>query len=101
MTTGSILELALAVALIGAGIWYYRRPRGDSYGGQGAVMLMFVVIVSLLPWILAGLAAWWLWRRLRRLSFARPWAPAGPSEPSDPAGALSAGGAASAEAHPS
>jgi len=44
MTPAHLLELLLAVALIGAGIWYYRRPRGqgDSYGGQGAVLLMFI-----------------------------------------------------------
>ena len=37
MTTREIIELALAVALIGGGIWSYRRG-----GTQGAVILMIV-----------------------------------------------------------
>lgn len=47
MSTQHILELVLAVALIGAGIFYYRRPRadGDSYGGQGAVLLLIVGVI--------------------------------------------------------
>lgn len=44
MTIARIAELVLAVAIVGAGIWYYRRPRadGDNYGGQGAVLLLIV-----------------------------------------------------------
>ena len=44
MTPVRMVELAVAVALIGAGIWAYRRrdPKDGQPGGQGAV-LMFVV----------------------------------------------------------
>jgi hypothetical protein len=46
MSSFRILELAAAVAMIATGIFYYRRPRsdgdGDSYGGQGAVLLLVV-----------------------------------------------------------
>lgn len=42
MSALKILELAVAIAMIGAGIFYYRRPRADSYGGQGAVLLLVV-----------------------------------------------------------
>ena len=42
-TTGRMVELAAAVALVGAGLWFYRRrDKSDSYGPQGAV-IMFVV----------------------------------------------------------
>jgi len=44
MTTATILELALAAALIVAGIILYRRRgREDSrHGSQGAVILLFI-----------------------------------------------------------
>ena len=45
MTTGAILELVVAIALIAGGIWHYRRrPRGTGRRGdtQGAVLLMLV-----------------------------------------------------------
>ena len=42
MTTASILELAVAAALILGGAWlYWRRGREDPrHGSQGAVILM-------------------------------------------------------------
>ena len=44
MTTLQILEVAIAVALLAAGIWLYRRPspEPDHYGSQGAVLLFVV-----------------------------------------------------------
>jgi hypothetical protein len=42
-TPGRIAELAVAVVLLGLGIWFYRRrDRSDTYGGQGAVILLVV-----------------------------------------------------------
>ena len=44
LTTSRMIELAIAVALIVAGLWFYRRkdPKDGSQGGQGAV-IMFVI----------------------------------------------------------
>ncbi len=43
MSGGRMIELAVAVVLVGAGVFFYRRrDKGDSYGPQGAV-IMFVV----------------------------------------------------------
>ena len=44
MTTGRMIELAAAVALLVAGIVFYRRKPadGNSYGNQGAVILLVV-----------------------------------------------------------
>ena len=47
MTSGRMIELAVAVLLLGAGVYFYRRPKGnadkgDTYGSQGAV-IMFVI----------------------------------------------------------
>lgn len=43
LTPGRIAELAVAVLLLGAGIWFYqRRDKADNYGGQGAVILLVV-----------------------------------------------------------
>ena len=44
LTTSRMIELAIAIALIVAGVWFYRRrdPRDGSQSGQGAV-IMFVV----------------------------------------------------------
>src|SRR6185437_11335993 len=38
LSTGRMIELAVAVVLLVAGLWFYRRrdPSGGSYGGQGA-----------------------------------------------------------------
>lgn len=41
-----IAELALAVVLLIAGIWFYRRPSNDGQpGGQGAVLLFVVALL--------------------------------------------------------
>jgi hypothetical protein len=45
-----MIELAAAVALLGAGVWLYRRrPQGDGagdgYGNQGAVMLLVIALI--------------------------------------------------------
>jgi hypothetical protein len=47
MSTGRMIELAAAVALLAFGLWLYRRPkadadRSDSYGSQGAVILFVI-----------------------------------------------------------
>ena len=49
MTTQQIIEIAIAAALIVAGIWLYRRRAADGqrYGSQSAV-LMFVAAAILL-----------------------------------------------------
>ena len=43
------MELALAVAAIGAGVWLYRQPKGpDGYGSQGAVLLFAVAVLLII-----------------------------------------------------
>ena len=47
MTTARIIELAVAVAILAAGLWLYRRrvatdTGADAYGSQGAVILFVV-----------------------------------------------------------
>jgi hypothetical protein len=49
MTTGSMIEVAVAVVLLVGGIWLYRRPKGpDGYGNQGAVILLVIAIILLI-----------------------------------------------------
>jgi hypothetical protein len=50
MTIGRIIELAVAVALIGFGVWLYRaRKQADQgYGSQGAVLLFVVAAIMAL-----------------------------------------------------
>ena len=43
MTTGSMIEVGVAVAMIAAGIWVYRRG-----GSQGAVILFVVAAIILI-----------------------------------------------------
>ena len=43
MTTASIIEVAVAVAMIAGGIWAYRRG-----GSQGAVILFVVAAIILI-----------------------------------------------------
>ena len=50
MSTGRLIELAAAVLILGAGVWFYRRPRdksdkSDSYGSQGAVIMFVVALI--------------------------------------------------------
>ena len=46
MTTGRMIELAAAVLLLGGGIWFYRRrDKADSYGPQGAVIMLVVAAI--------------------------------------------------------
>lgn len=47
MTPGRMIELAVAVALLVAGVLYYRRKPadGNSYGNQGAVILLVVAVI--------------------------------------------------------
>lgn len=43
LTPGRIAELAVAALMLGGGVWFYqRRDKADSYGGQGAVILLVV-----------------------------------------------------------
>ena len=47
MTNGRMIELAAAVLLLGAAIYFYRRKPADgsSYGNQGAVILLVVAAI--------------------------------------------------------
>ena len=45
MTTYRMVELALAVALLVAGIWLYRRRHPEGYGSQSAVLLLVVAAI--------------------------------------------------------
>ena len=59
LTGTRMVELAAAVALLGAGIYYYRRrdptaDQADHYGAQGAVIL-FVIAAILGVHALGGL----------------------------------------------
>ena len=47
MTTGLIIELVIAAAILAAGIWLYRKPspQPDRYGSQGAVLLFAVAAI--------------------------------------------------------
>ena len=46
MTAGRMVELAVAVVLLVAGvILYRRRDKGDSYGSQGAVILFVIAAI--------------------------------------------------------
>lgn len=47
MTTGRMVELAVAVLLLVAGVILYRRKPadGNSYGNQGAVLLLVVAAI--------------------------------------------------------
>ena len=46
MTTGRMIELAAAVVILGAGVFFYRRrDKSDSYGPQGAVILFAVAAI--------------------------------------------------------
>jgi hypothetical protein len=45
-----MIELAAAVLILAAGVYFYRRPRdksdkSDSYGSQGAVILFVVAVI--------------------------------------------------------
>jgi hypothetical protein len=42
-----MIELAVAVVLLGAGIWLYRARRSadQGYGSQGAVLLFVIAII--------------------------------------------------------
>ena len=46
MTVGRMVELAVAVAFLVAGVLLYRRrDKTDAYGSQGAVLLFVVAII--------------------------------------------------------
>ena len=47
MTTGRIIELVAAIAILGFGIWLYRRNRAvdRGYGSQGAVLLFAIAAI--------------------------------------------------------
>jgi hypothetical protein len=42
MTGPRMIEVAVAVALLIAGVWLYTRRTPDRYGSQGAVLLLIV-----------------------------------------------------------
>jgi hypothetical protein len=46
MTAGRMIELAVAVVLLAAGVFFYRRrDTSDTYGSQGAVILFVVAAI--------------------------------------------------------
>ena len=46
MTTGRMIELAASIAMLVAGIYFYRRrDKSDSYGSQGAVILFVIAAI--------------------------------------------------------
>jgi hypothetical protein len=47
MSVGGMIELAVAVALLAAAVWLYRRnkPVDGGYGSQGAVLLLVIAII--------------------------------------------------------
>jgi hypothetical protein len=46
VTAGRIIELAVAVAFLVAGVLLYRRrDKADAYGSQGAVLLFVVAAI--------------------------------------------------------
>ena len=50
MTTGAIIEVLVALALIGVGVWQYRKrsAEGARYGSQGAVFLFLIAAIMLM-----------------------------------------------------
>ena len=53
MTTGRMIEFAAAALILGAGIYFYRRPdptadKKDNYGAQGAVIMLVVAAILLI-----------------------------------------------------
>jgi len=55
MSNARIAELVVAVVLLAAGIWFYRRrDKADQYGSQGAVIL-FVIATIMAIHALGGL----------------------------------------------
>jgi hypothetical protein len=55
LTSGRMIELAAAVLIFAAGVYFYRRrDKSDSYGSQGAVIL-FVVAAIMAIHALGGL----------------------------------------------
>jgi len=49
VTTASIIEVAVALALLIAAAWLYRRrSAGQRYGSQGAVLLLAVAAIMLI-----------------------------------------------------
>ena len=50
MTTARIIELVVAVVILAAGLWLYRRrvatdTGADAYGSQGAVILFVIAAI--------------------------------------------------------
>lgn len=47
MTTGRMIELAVALLLVAGGIWLYRarKTADQGYGSQGAVLLLAVAAI--------------------------------------------------------
>ena len=46
MSIGRMAELAGAVLILAASVWFYRRrDKADSYGSQGAVVLLVVAAI--------------------------------------------------------
>ena len=55
LSNARMAELVVAVVLLGAGVFFYRRrDKADTYGSQGAVIL-FVVAAIMLIHALGGL----------------------------------------------
>ena len=43
-----MIEVAAGVALLAGAVWLYRRPSGDGYGSQGAVILLVIAAILLI-----------------------------------------------------
>jgi hypothetical protein len=51
--------------------WRYMTDEAKALTKRGAVSALVVLVAvllfrSLLPWVFAALAAWWLWKAVRR-----------------------------------
>jgi hypothetical protein len=51
--------------------WRYMTPEAKALTRRlavsgGAILLALLLFRSLIPWLLLGLAAWWIWRVVSR-----------------------------------
>jgi hypothetical protein len=46
MPLGRMIEVAAALLILAAAVWFYRRrDKSDSYGSQGAVILLVIAAI--------------------------------------------------------
>jgi hypothetical protein len=51
--------------------WRFMTPEAKALTRRlavsaGVILLALLLVRSLIPWLLLGLAAWWIWRVVRR-----------------------------------